>query len=270
MPTVTLRYWPIQYIDNPFKGESRNVGLIAWGEGKSYLKFAGDEDGFSAERFFGSLSPKAKINTWVFREWKEWFECLAKQMSNNPQELEKRLVELDDAGAPFIVGKEGLIEVPDKELRWGGVNQVFKMLVGRIPRTSEMKFGEVLEETLKRSEIIYKDGFERDIEVTFTPAEAPPISVFLPFALIEGQKAAFKVVRFSAHGDRIVKQVNDAVYTFEKIVEHGFAKHEHCIALIDQESPSISTFLERLKLAGKVVDISKGESWRELHSLLAA
>lgn len=264
---MTIRYWPIRYVDNPFKGEGRNIGFIACGEGKTFFEYIGGPDDKLAERYFATLSRKAKENAWVFREWIEWFKYLASQYADDPDEMEKQLIKLDDAGAPFIIGKEGQVEVPTDEPKWIWINEIFYMLVGRIQIGKKASFDYLVEETLRYSEVIFRKGFERDIEVVFTPANAAPVSVFLPFALVEGKKTAFKLVRFSAQGDSLSKQVNDAVYTFDTLVEHGFAQRERCITLIDQPTQSKSSYLEQLKLAGNVVDITEKNSNIKLHSL---
>lgn len=77
MPALTLKYRPVQYVEDAFKGEGRNIGVIAYGVGRSYFRCLGDtsDDKLNLEPF-SNLSKTARTNSWIFTEWAAWFKAL--------------------------------------------------------------------------------------------------------------------------------------------------------------------------------------------------
>jgi hypothetical protein len=235
MSAVMLKYRPIQYVEDPFRGETRNIGVIAYGMREQHFRCLGDQNAGEFDLApFSRLSRTARDNAWVFNEWATWFKDLAAEDLDCDDKLQERLDQLERDGAPFIAGREGIVEVPDGESTENAVAWLYDRLV-REPQARNSDFQEALENLLAQSGMMLGEGFEKDIEIEFTSAGAAPVRINADYALTDdSRRAIFKVIRFKGARTHLVKRANDVIYTFQQAVEHGFAAKEFCFALTDK------------------------------------
>lgn len=268
MPTLTLKYRPIQYVDDPFKEEGRNIGVFAYMENCAYFRLIGASGDHLDTSLFSLLSQKAKESAWVLAEWMEWFQALAQAFKGQPEYARNRLEALVDSDSGICVGREAEIDGVDESSPETAVDWLYRRLVTEpaLPRKDIQK--SLIEHLLGVTEVRFWKGFERDIEVEFTPENAPSVRVQLPYAITKSPRAAFKIVRFQTGGAALIRQINDAVMTFSTIIEHGFAEKDSCILLADGLLAGREGDYKRLAEYGVIIDVTARDAVSQLNAAL--
>ncbi len=260
MPALTLKYRPIQFVEDVFRGEGRNIGVIAYGSGKSYFRCLGDANDDKIDVApFARLSKTARSNSWIFTEWAAWFKALVQDCQDRDTELQEYLQRLDEDGAPFIAGNEGVMEIPEGESGVDALSWLYCRLI-REPKPSRGDFQDLLEVLLTRSEIEFLDGFEKDVEIEFTPTGLPSVRISADYILSGKTNAIFKVLRFKGSREHLMKRVNDVIFTFQQATSHGFTSKPYCFALTDTPASSHDDLYKSIVGAGMVLDITKENS----------
>lgn len=263
-----LKYWPIQYVEDPFRGEGRNIGVMICGNGQTIFRCLGDGDKDYVDAVpFSHISKVTRENSWVYSEWVAWFRALAGDRDVQGDDLQHRLQRLENDCAPFSVGKEGVLEAPEGEALELAADWLFNRLV-RPPRAKTNDFRETLEDFMGRSETKYADGFERDIEIEFNPQDAAPVKIGVNYALTGELKALFKVLRFKGPREHLVTRVNDVIFTFQQAASHGFTSRKYCFALTDSPTKQNEDLAVLLTDCCTVIDITKEGSARKLERIL--
>lgn len=264
MTAIMFKYWPIQYVEDPFRGEGRNIGVMICGNGQAVFRCLGDGDAENIDTVpFSHISKSPRENAWIFREWVEWFRKLALE----PDALQHRFRRLEDDCMPFTVGKEGGLEAPEGETLERAADWLYGRLV-RAPRVKAFDFQDALESFMSRSETMYADGFERDIEIEYTPQDAAPVKISVNYALLGGRKALFKALRFKGAREHLVKRANDLIFTFQQAVNHGFTPRKYCFALTDSPTKHNEDIVALIANCCTVIDITKSGSAKELERIL--
>lgn len=265
-----LKYRPIQYIEDPFRGEGRNIGVMVYGNGQTLFRCIGDGDKDGVDTVpFSRISKVTHENSWVFCEWVAWFKALAGDRDAQGEKLQQRLQRLENECAPFAAGKEGILEALEGESEEKAADWLFNRLV-RLPRLQSSSFNETLEDFLIRSEVKYASTFERDIEIEFTPKDAAPVRIGVNYALTGERKALFKALRFKGAREHLMKRVNDVIFTFQQAVSHGFTSKKYCFALTDSPTKLSEDLVKLIADCCTVIDITKNGSARELEKILKA
>lgn len=268
MPALTLKYRPVQYVEDVFKGEGRNIGVIAYGSGKSYFRCLGDSNDDKIDvASFARLSKTARSNSWIFTEWAAWFKALAHDCQDRDIKLQEHLDRLDKDGAPFIAGNEGVMEIPEGGSDVEAVSWLYSRLI-REPKQRRGDFQALLETLLTRSEIEFLDGFERDVEIEFKPNGATPVRISADFILSGKTNAIFKVLRFKGTREHLMKRVNDVIYTFQQVVAHGFTTKDFCFVLTDTPTNQNKELHSLLERHGVAIDITMDEAAKKLERAL--
>lgn len=256
-----LHFRQIQYIDDFIKDERRNVGVIAYGDEGIFLRFLGQQLDDSIDlSSFSKISKLTKNNAWVFSEWVYWFRCLAEEYKDNQQELRPVLDKLLDDGSPFVAGNESVIDIPEHETALNAVNWLSDYLLPKaLNKQEDFDFEEALNKFLQRNELIpQRRGFEKKLEIEFTPQGSSPIKIAVDYAVIDEPNSIFKVLEIKGSEKQMLKKVNDIVSTFERAVEHGFVTRDNCFLLTNKlpKPELMETVTTPLKRIYKVIDIS--------------
>jgi len=268
MTAQTLKYRPVQYVDDVFKGEGRNIGVIAYGHGKTYFRCLGDTNDDKIDIIpFACLSKTTRTNSWIFTEWAAWFKALAFDCRDRDTRLHEHLQRLEEDGAPFIAGKEGVLEIPEGGSAVDAVSWLYSRLV-REPKSSRGNFQALLEGLLTRSELEYLDGFDRDVEIEFMPAGIAPVRISADYILSGKTNAIFKVLRFKGMREHLIKRANDVIYTFQQAVMHGFVTKDFCFVLTDTPTTQSKDLHSQLEEHGVAIDITGSGSAKKLERLL--
>jgi hypothetical protein len=270
MPDLTFKYRPIQYIDDPFKGESRNIGVIAYQNGEAYCRLMGAKDDQIDTSVFASISKSAKQSEWVYGEWIEWFHVLVKNFKDRQESMMKRLDGLIYSEAGIILGNEAELDCAEQSNPEAAVDWLYSRLVTEptLPRNELLKMR--IESLIHTVGIDSRDGFEQSVELEFTPDGKVPVRVELPYVLTASPRAVFKIVRFQTGGAALVRQLNDAIFTFATVVEHGFADRKRCIVLTDRAPSGKDGALKRLEEFCVIVTATDADAADRLRSLLSA
>ncbi len=268
MSDMTLKYRTIQYIEDPFRGESRNIGVIAYEGKNAYIRLIGLDDDKLDTNKFALISKTAKESTWVFGEWVLWFRTLIRYFSDRQDTMMYNLEKLAESDAGITVGKEAEVEGVNSDDHTAALDWLYSRLVTEptLPRNEILKMK--IENLLRLTEIKYRKGFEQDIEVEFTPNGKVPVRVQLPYALIESPRVVFKTVRFQTGGAALVRQINDAILTFTTVVEHGFAEKQRCVVLTDKPLAGRDGEMKRLAEYGIVIDVTCSEAVTRLNAVM--
>lgn len=269
MPDMTLKYRPIQYVEDAFKGESRNIGVIAYKDNNAYLRLIGVKDDKIESDKFGLLSTAAKDSSWVFAEWVAWFQALVREYKERPDSMIHLIEKLVDSDFGITVGKESEVEGVNSDPQIA-MDWLYTRLVTEpaLPRNEILKMK--IDTLLDVTGVKLRNGFEHDVEVEFAPKDKTPVRVQLPYALTENPRVVFKTVRFQTGGAALVRQINDAILTFTTVVEHGFAYKDRCVVLADKPQIGRETEAKRLAEYGMVVDVTSADAVARLNAILRA
>ena len=255
--SVRREYHLIQYVDDSLRGEGRNIGVVARRGRDAGFRTIGDggEEGVDPGAF-STLSDRAGKDAWVFGEWIEWFRSLVANEARDPELFDAAMAELESAGGRIVARRGGVLEAPGDSPLDQALDHLFGRLVGRPARKRKHEFGERLEQVLQGSGICYRPDFIRDAEVEFLPGGGKPPETVRLFWLLESKpRTVFKVVRFRTGGERLIRQVNDAIYTFQKVVEHGFAEKGRCVVLTDRITTGSDSHARRLAEVANLIDV---------------
>ena len=113
-----------------------------------------------------------------------------------------------------------------------------------------------------------RDGFEKDVEIEFTPADSDPVRISVDYVLSGKTKAIFKVIRFKGTREHLIKRVNDVIYTFQQAVVHGFTNKELCFVLADDPSEKMKDLDGQLRCNGTIINILKTDAKGQLMKTL--
>lgn len=266
-----IEYRIVQFSRNPMREEGRNVGVIAFDGAWAGFKAIGMFDGLDRPELYGYSSIAGsdyRESLWVFGEWIEWFKALCVESEGNQDKINEELNELENHSLHFMATKGGYYDMQGRQSE-SALAELFDDLVGQVRIGDKKGFKELLEQILHRSEIIFRPGFDRDVEVTIDPEDgASPIVFTLDYYLGAEKRVGFKVIRF--HNARIAAldaKVNDAIYTFSEAQKTGFLDKERCIVLCDTPSAKREVYVERLQSVAKVIDINKQDAYRRIASV---
>lgn len=267
---MTIEYHVIQYVDDPLRGEGRNIGVVARRDYEAGFRFIGlDGMGRVDLGCFSALSGRAKGGAWVFAEWIEWLRSLSSKEAWYPEAFDEAMAELESSSGRIVARKGGMLEGAEEGYLDAALDYLFGRLVGKPTKPREHTFGERLEQILQQSEICFRPDFVRDIEVEFQPGEGKPPEAVRLFCLLENKpRTVFKTVRFRTGGESLIRQVNDAIYTFQKVVEHGFAEKNRCVILTEAIPSGSASHAKRLAESAHLVDIHREDASRRISSLV--
>lgn len=254
---MTIEYHLIQYVDDPLRGEGRNIGVVARWDYEAGFRFIGlDGMGRVDIGCFSSLFGREKGDAWVFAEWIDWFRSLSSKEIWYPEAFDEAIAELESSGGRIVARKGGVLEGAGEGYLDVALDYLFERLVGNPARPRKRKFDERLEQILQESEICFRPDFVRNVEVEFQPGEGKPPETVRLFCLLENKpRTVFKTVRFRTGGESLIRQVNDAIYTFGMVVEHGFADKDRCVILTEAIPSGSASNARRLADAGHLIDV---------------
>lgn len=218
---------------------------------------------------FSALSGRARGDAWVFAEWIDWFRSLSSKEIWYPEAFDEAIAELETSSGRIVARKGGVLEGAEEGYFDVALDYLFERLVGNPARPRKRKFDERLEQILQESEICFRPDFVRNVEVEFQPGEGKPPETVRLFCLLENKpRTVFKTVRFRTGGESLIRQVNDAIYTFQKVVEHGFAKKERCVILTDAIPSGSVSHARRLTDSGILIDINNRDIAARIRSIM--
>ncbi|GAM09050.1 hypothetical protein OR1_01324 [Geobacter sp. OR-1] len=251
---MNVTYALIQYVEDPIRKEGRNIGIIAQGFNYLCLRMLGVKPPDIDVTLFEALSPKSRECGWVYLEWIDWFQDL---VNDKGMTLDKILaIGRTLEGGNLVIKDGGMIEASDKGILDDAADYLFKRLVSQPKRRITGRFADRIDDILKTAKIYYQGDFEKDISIEFLPVEKASITVTLPIVLMQKPRTVFKVINPRGSVDSLLRQVNDAVYTFDTLVSNGFVDKDHCIAITDKAPAPKAQHINRLADYANIVLLS--------------
>lgn len=267
---MNLHYHLIQYQDDPFSAEGRNVAVLAHDGSRAHLRALGMEKYQFQPVFFRALSRKARDSAWVYREWIEWFRYLINNEGKNPATLQEELHRLTSIGGLVVAG-EGIMEGVDYFEVESAMDQLFQRLV-KIPTIPPLlAFEEALEHAVKVSEIYYREGFmeNAEIEMISDDEDAAPIKLEFEFMLLAPHWIGFKTLRFKGVSAKTLdRQVARIVSTFDAAVRTGLLDRDRCVVLCDSLTDKSHGYLSDLTAVARVIDIIDESAPAKIHRMV--
>jgi hypothetical protein len=296
---LSLRFHVVQYVDDPFIAEGRNVAILAYHGGRGHYRALGVDGDKLTPSHFKSLSSKARDSVWAYREWVEWFRFLANV--RKIEQFEEAVARLEANNSGMVVACEGVIEMTngfgdtsvEKNLeqknssmmvvREGALefpnrytdisdamNYLFKRLV-RVPKISPaLAFEDRLEAVLNQSEIAYAGNFWGEpVEVEMV-SEGEQEIVTLEFShLMAGDRPiGFNtLVLQGATQKSISRQVERIATTFRNAVRTGYLQPDRCVILCGRVEEKHREIFVQFSGIATVLDVFDESTPRKIRKL---
>lgn len=269
---MMLNYWVIQFVPDPLRGEGRNVAIITHDGERASLRALGlDRNGRVDLGPFTTLAGKHAPSAWVYGEWVRWFEDLSLYEGKSVERLNAILNDVATQGLYFTALPAGTVDTPKSASLEQVTSWLFKRLVGKVKRPLSRIFDSEVEEAITRSKIALRTEFMRDVEVEIlAESDAPPTLLRFAFLLDERPRIGFKVVRPHAGITSYGRQVNDAIYTFDKAVTAGFLERSRCLVFTKKPSGGRVPLIEMLSRSAVVVDVSFPDAWKTIRAAIGS
>ncbi|XTI73274.1 hypothetical protein ACQAYK_03940 [Acidithiobacillus sp. AC3] len=234
---MIVEYRILQYRESPQRQEGKNFALVVRIDGEYQLRALGLRKGKPLDlAYYRAVAPKQSEWHWVFAEWVRWLQDLlcSGNVGNDGgdtvnQELD-RVAALDRQ----IMVTPPYLEDWSAEDDWERVLwDLETRLLGMPGRPPDKPFAEWIEDVLQSSELMYRKGFARDLELEFIRPEGGHFITTFPYAVTEAPRVACKNIAF--HGSRrlIQQKVNDAYLSFQRALESGFLEPGRCIVFTE-------------------------------------
>lgn len=297
---LSLRFHVVQYIEDPYLAEGRNIAILAHHNGRGYYKALGVDGYNMTPSHFKSLSPKARDSYWAYREWVEWFRSLANV--REAEQFEKAVTRLEANNSGMLVANEGVLElisgnedelddhifdrrlpdmlfareaVPKFPNRYydisDAMNYLFKRLV-RVPKISPaLAFEDRLEKVLNKTEIIYAGNFWGEpVEVEmFSENEQEIVTLEFSLLIAGDRPIGFNtLVLQGASQKSVARQVELFAKTFKNAIRTGYLQPDRCVLLCGKVEEKHREVLAQLSGIAEVMDIFDGLTPRNIRKLV--
>ena len=257
---MIVEYRLLQYREYPERQEGRNFALLARVSGRTYVRAIGIKRNGSIDlNYYRAIAPHQIQEHWVFGEWLQWLQDLAVwDAAWNPKKplADELLASLGAQERQIVVTAPRTEEWPDFHDVDVMLDTLEDRLIGTMTKPPEKPFSEWIEDVLVTSELVYRKGFSREVEVSFDLPGAKPFITTFPYAITEEPRMGFKSIAFHGAKKDIQQKVNDALISFHRAVESGFLVKERCIVLT-QTIPKVNKiYAEELEELAQLVNVT--------------
>lgn len=265
--TSVATYWQIQYELDPFKQESRNVGVILNWDGKSLARMLPSKEAVGPFPHFTLRLGLDSALEVVYSEWCYWFLRLAAECSTPPA-IQSALDRLDRTGSRFKSGvPTRLRPAPDQE-PGELLDALFIEVTSTLVNEPVEREGAMTEWVVKSLELPGDYELEIDIELEILDPRKP-VFVHLPILVTKPSVVAIKALRRSDHGTRAgLAAINDIIFTFDALVSHSIVENRKCAVIYDGTPIEGSVILDGLSGRYRALDMRSYDDRRELRQLI--
>lgn len=268
---LDLRFHVVQYIEDPFIGEGRNVAILAHHLGKGYFRALGVNGYHLAPSHFKSLSHKARESYWAYREWVEWFRSISNARSS--EQFDKAVARLAVNSSGLVVSSEGVLEMTGDLIidATGAMDYLFQRLV-RTPKIPpalvfedrvadifmqvEMGGGEYFWDEPVEVEMISDDG-EELITLEFSHLLAGDMPIGFNTLVFQG-----------ATKKSLTRQIERITTIFRNAVKTGYLQQDRCVLLCGKISERHRKLLAELSDIAEVMDVFDESTVRKIRKLV--
>ncbi|MCE5360490.1 MAG: hypothetical protein JJ714_05790 [Acidithiobacillus sp.] len=257
---MIVEYRLLQFRELPERQEGRNFALMAKAEGQTHVRAIGlKRNGFIDLNYYRAIAPHQSQEHWVFGEWLQWLQDFATWSDAwNPEHPIS-----DQIFDRIALEGRQITATPSRWEDWPDVNDVNilldsleERLIGTMTKPPEKPFSEWIDDVFSTSELAYRKGFARGVEVAFEMPGGKPFVTTFPYAITEEPRMGFKAIAFHGAKKDIQQKVNDALLSFQRAVESGFLVKERCIVLT-QTIPKVNKiYAEELEELAQLVNVT--------------
>ncbi len=270
---MIVEYRLLQYREHPERQEGRNFALLARAGGQTHVRAIGmKRNGFIDLNYYRAIAPRQIQEHWVFGEWLQWLQDLATW--DGAWNSDSPLV--DTLFASIAAQERQIVVTAPRTEEWPGSHDVEVMLdsledrlIGTMTKPPEKPFSEWIEDALLTSELVYRKGFFREVEVSFDLPGAKPFITTFPYAITEEPRIGFKTIAFHGAKKDIQQKVNDALLSFQRAVESGFLAKERCIVFTQSIPKTNKIYAEELEEMAQLVNVTAGDATDRLRMVAA-
>ncbi|WP_298038158.1 hypothetical protein [uncultured Desulfuromonas sp.] len=269
-----IELWTVQYIADPIRYETKNVGVLVRKPAGADCRMLGAEDPVRIDlEPFRKFARDAGEDAWAYREWVAWFDELCRAygrvVESDGDYFNDRLRHLEETNAPFVARYVGPVAPIKGESSDALIQDLFEAMVDPPRVKPKNPFQKRLERLVDEVGLRDLEKFEENVEVEFSAIRGrPEETVRLSFLVDGSPRTLFKVVRLRTSRQSLLRQVNDALYTFRLTADNGFAEKERCVVLTEAPPPGKGHYLGRLREVAHVVNVTSPEAARTLRQIL--
>lgn len=267
---LSLRFHVVQYVEDPFLVEGRNVAVLAFHGGRGHCRALGVDGYKLIPSYFKSLSPKARDSEWAYREWAEWFRSLSNVRAI--EQFDEAVARLAASNSGLVAASEGVVELTDGYVDASdAMDYLFRRLV-RMPRISPaLAFEDRLEEVFHQAEIFYGGTFWDEPVAVEMASEGEGEVVTLEFShLLTGDRPiGFNIlVLQGATQKSLARQAGQIAATFKNAVRTGFLQPDRCILLCGRVEDKHREIVDRFSGIAEVMDLFDESTSGKIHRLV--
>jgi len=268
---MNLNFQVIQYIDDPLAAEGRNIAVLGHDGKRAYFRALGMDGHEFHPSHFKAISPRTRASAWVYNEWMEWFRYLTLYEWSNPDDFHAVLESLNK-GQKIMIGSVGVLDGGSDAKPEEAMDYLFRRLV-KIPKIQpDLAFEDRIAEVFRHSELIYREGFDEDVEIELDPIKGgEPVRLEFSFYLPEPKPFGIRTLLFNGLSRRsLEKRVSAIVSTFAQAGEIGFLSRDRCVVLCDRAGARERDYVNRLSDVAQVIDLSDGNAAWTLNDIFRA
>lgn len=267
---LSLRFHVVQYVEDPFMTEGRNVAVLAFHGGRGHCRALGVDDYNLIPSHFRALSPKADDSVWVYREWVGWFRSLSN--IREVEQFDEAVARLASNNSGLVATSEGIVELTDGYGdASGAMDYLFRRLV-RVPRISPvLAFEDRLEEVFHQTEISYGVTFwDEPTEVEMvSEGEGEVVTLEFSHLLAGARPIGFNtLVLQGATKKSLARQAERIAATFKSAIRTGFLQPDRCILLCGRVEDKHREIVDRFSGIAEVMDMFDESTSRKINRLV--
>jgi len=268
---LDLHFHVVQYIEDPFIGEGRNVAVLAHHLGKGYFRALGVNGYHLAPSHFKSLSPKARESFWAYQEWVECFRVMSGIRSS--EQFDEVVARLGANSSGLVASSEGVLELTGDHIidATGAMDYLFQRLV-RTPRVPPgLAFEDRVADVFMQVEMGNSQYFwDEPVEVDMVSDDGEEL-ITLEFShLLAGDKPIgfSTLVLQGATQKSLARQIERIATTFRNAVKTGYLQQDRCILLCGKISERHRELLLQLSGLAEVMDVFDESTTRRIRKLV--
>jgi hypothetical protein len=255
---MNLKFYAVQYVENPSSDDIRYVAIIAFWGWRGYYRALGVDGNNTDTVYFQSIAKQTHDSEWVYREWVNWLNHF--ESIRTIEQFNEAVARLKSNKSGFVVstgyGEIGLIKgTIHCEAK---MDELFKRYV-RVPRKSpDIVFNNRVKNIFQQTEIVYEGSpFIEGAEVEMISEESNDV-VTLEFShLMTGNRpVGFNtIVLQGARQKSLALQAERIEVNFRNAVRTGFLKPDRCVLLCGPVKEKHSELIDRFSGIATVIDI---------------
>ena len=249
----------VKYVESLTTGKGRNVAILAFDGRRGRYRTIGVEGDEIEPAYFQSMAMKTPESEWVFREWANWLQSLAK--IRNADQFDEVIARLKSSKSGFVVSSSGSTDI-------SGENGQFEITMDRL-------FGQYVI-VPKVSPVVV---FENRLASIFVPAESAREQGYIFFnepAVVEVESEESNDVvtlEFShlysgdnpigfdtlilqgAKQDLLSLKADRIVENFTNSVRTGYLQPDRCVLLYGHAKEKHRELLDRFSGVAQMMDV---------------